>query len=164
MVSSTAKHITYPLWDSLAYSQGQPCPIPQGGSWGLNPQWAGYSVAWLWGVLSPVTKGESQKQLRRVGTALLVLLTHARANINASFWEWISLPELLPLTPSSWDGLLLWCQLESHKQWKEENKKACTLKTLQLLCFTQRGATGVASASVPKYKQNGKWTHTSFVL
>lgn len=42
--------ITYPLWDRLAYSQGQPCPIPQGGSWGLNPQWAGYSEAWLWGV------------------------------------------------------------------------------------------------------------------
>lgn len=43
-----------------------------------------------------MTKGETQKQLRRVGTLLLLLLTHARANINASFWEWVSLPELLP--------------------------------------------------------------------
>lgn len=46
-----------------------------------------------------MTKGETQKQLRRVGTILLLLLTHARANINASFWEWVSLPELLPPIP-----------------------------------------------------------------
>lgn len=70
-----------------------------------------------------MTKGETQKQLRRVGTVLLVLLTHARANINASFWEWISLPELPPLTPPVEMGFCFGVSWKATSNGKKRTKK-----------------------------------------